>query len=236
MVAETRLDDGEFEVFMTAIGKDSVVAEKLEGFVQRRRLHAILGQELIEQDSKLIRAIRNSLRSDYALPGVPGSEVASYFAAWKAVPPAGPVPAAALAPLSVAANGNADDDGADDAAKAGDFDTIVVPAQEEGFQDTFLGENRWYQIRIRRECIPFIKFIAVYRKAPVSAITHLAPVKSIVPWPGSAKYVVNFAEPAKEIPPIPAVRGGKVMAPQAPRYALRARLFEAKSLDELWEP
>ncbi|HTU46843.1 MAG TPA: hypothetical protein VMF91_17385, partial [Bryobacteraceae bacterium] len=30
----------------------------------------------------------------------------------------------------------------------GDEDTIVVPARDEGFKETFLGENSWYAIRI----------------------------------------------------------------------------------------
>jgi hypothetical protein len=27
-------------------------------------------------------------------------------------------------------------------------DTIIVPAREDGFSELFLGENRWYAIRI----------------------------------------------------------------------------------------
>ncbi len=29
-----------------------------------------------------------------------------------------------------------------------ELDTIVVPAREEGFKETFLGENCWYAIRM----------------------------------------------------------------------------------------
>ena len=46
------------------------------------------------------------------------------------------------------------------AADIGELDTIVVPAREEGFQETFLGENRWYAIRIHSSMIPQIKHIA----------------------------------------------------------------------------
>lgn len=42
-------------------------------------------------------------------------------------------------------------------------DTIVVPAQEEGFIETFIGENRWYSIRINSLMIPKIKYIAAYQ-------------------------------------------------------------------------
>jgi hypothetical protein len=115
-----------------------------------------------------------------------------------------------------------------------EVDTIVVPAWDEGFQETFIGENRWYQIRIHSSMIPLIKHIAVYRKAPVSAITHVARVKNIERWENTSKYVLNFAEPAKEIGPIKFVPkpNGIVKAPQGPRYTTFERLVKAKNLDE----
>lgn len=113
-----------------------------------------------------------------------------------------------------------------------DLDTIVVPARDEGFNDVFLRESRWYKIRIHSSMIPKIKHIAAYRVAPESAITHVAPVASIEQWPETNKYVVNFAEPAREIGPIRLFPNGKVKAPQAPRYTSRARLEQARNLDE----
>ena len=86
-----------------------------------------------------------------------------------------------------------------------EFDTIVVPAREDGFQETFVGENQWYSIRIHASMIPQIKYIAAYRVAPVSAITHWALVKNIEPWEDTGKFVVNFVDAAKEIGPIPLV-------------------------------
>jgi hypothetical protein len=81
---------------------------------------------------------------------------------------------------------------------ASTIDTVVVPAREEGFQDVFLKENRWYAVRIHGTMRPQIKYVAAYRVAPTSAITHIAPVRSIEPWKDTDKFVLNFAEPAKE--------------------------------------
>lgn len=120
------------------------------------------------------------------------------------------------------------------AIDAGAIDCIVVPAHDDGFQEVFLNEDRWYSIRVHGSMIPQIKYIAVYRSAPISAITHIAPVKSIEPWKDTSKFVVTFSEPAEEIGPIPNVKGGRVKPPQAPRYAMRARLLSAKTLDEVW--
>jgi hypothetical protein len=115
-----------------------------------------------------------------------------------------------------------------------EIDTVVVPAREDGFQEVFIRENRWYKIRIHGTMRPQIKYIAAYRVAPDSAITHIAPVKSIEPWSDTGKYVLNFAEPAKQIGPIQLVKGGRVKALQNLRYTTRARLEAAKTLDEVW--
>jgi len=115
-----------------------------------------------------------------------------------------------------------------------DFDTIVVPAREDGFKETFLDENRWYQIRIHSSMIPQIKYIAAYQVAPISAITHWALIKNIEPWEDTGKFVVNFAESAKEIGPIPLVPKSKVKALQNARYTSFDRLQSAKNLDEVF--
>src|SRR5690348_11283128 len=103
-------------------------------------------------------------------------------------------------------------------------DTIVVPSREDGFRNVFMGENRWYAVRPQANVRPQIKYIAIYRVAPVYAITHLAPVKSIEPWKESGKWVVNFLEPAHEIGPVRRVRGGRVRALQGLRYSTRRAL------------
>jgi hypothetical protein len=116
----------------------------------------------------------------------------------------------------------------------GEYDTLVVPALEEGFKEAFLGENRWYPLIISGIMRPQIKYIAGYQVSPIMAITHIAPVKSIEPWKDSGKYVVNFSEPAQPIGPIPLVHKGRVKALRSPRYASRQRLLAAKNLDDVW--
>ena len=116
----------------------------------------------------------------------------------------------------------------------GEVDTVVVPAQADGVAETFLGENRWYAIRIHATMRPQIKYLALYQVAPISAITHIAPVKSIEPWKETGKYVVNFSSPAEQIGPITLVKQGRVKALQNLRYTTRARLATAKTLDDIW--
>jgi hypothetical protein len=113
-------------------------------------------------------------------------------------------------------------------------DTVVVPAQEEGFLRVFLGEKRWYAIRIGVALRPKLKYIAAYQVAPVSAITYIAPIQSIEPWEETGKLVVNFAGAPQRIAPIPVVDNGRVHAPQSLRYTNRQKLMTAKNLDDLW--
>jgi len=112
-------------------------------------------------------------------------------------------------------------------------DTVIVPAQEDGFQETFIGENCWYAIRISGGMLPRIKYIAAYRSAPVSAITHYASVKRIESYGDGGKYRLIFSKLATEIPPIPfgdAVAGTM----QGPRYTSLEKLLAAKSVADLF--
>lgn len=114
-----------------------------------------------------------------------------------------------------------------------DRDTVIVPAREDGFKSVFLGENCWYAIRISGGMLPKIKFIAAYQSAPVSAITHYAPVKRIEAYGDEGKYRLVFAEPAKPLPrPIPfgdAAPGSM----QGPRYTTVAKLLAARRVTDL---
>lgn len=112
-------------------------------------------------------------------------------------------------------------------------DTIVVPAQEDGFRKVFLGENCWYAIRIGGGMIPRIKYIAAYQTAPVSAITHYARVQQIVPYGEDGKFRLVFAEPATPLPtPIP-LADAPQGSMQGPRYTSFTKLMSAKRLVDL---
>lgn len=115
-----------------------------------------------------------------------------------------------------------------------EIDTVVVPSWEEGFQQTFIAENRWYAIRIHSTIRPQLKYIAVYRVAPISAITHIAQIKSIEPWRDTGKFVVNFTEAAREIGPIPLVKGGRIKPLYNLRYTMLKKIEVAKNLDDIW--
>lgn len=116
-----------------------------------------------------------------------------------------------------------------------ELDTIVVPAKEEGFKETFIGEKCWYQIRISAAMLNKIKYVAAYQVAPISAITHIAEVDRIEKYKDTDKYILYFKDDAKQISKVALFGQTKGKAPQAPRYTSYAKLIEADSLDDLWK-
>lgn len=112
------------------------------------------------------------------------------------------------------------------------FDTIVVPMTEDGFQRVFIGERRWYFVRISAARAKEIKFVAAYRVTPTSAITHVASVLRIEKIRGSVKQQVIFQKPAWEIRPIPR----RNLGVQSMRYTRFSILVDAKTIDDLWYP
>ena len=113
-------------------------------------------------------------------------------------------------------------------------DTIIVPAQEEGFKRVFIGENCWHAIRIGGGKIKDIKYIAAYQTAPISEVTHIAEVKSIEPYGDGGKYRLNFVSPAKPISPIKFGKAKQGIL-QSSRYTSYKKLMSAKELMDLFD-
>lgn len=112
-------------------------------------------------------------------------------------------------------------------------DTLVVPAQKEGFEKAFIGEHAWWAIRIAAKHRDHLKWIAAYQVSPVKAVTHVAPIERLEPYGDEGKFKVVFAGPPVElVKPIPfgkAISG----AMQGVRYTTYDRLLKAQSVADL---
>jgi hypothetical protein len=112
-------------------------------------------------------------------------------------------------------------------------DTIIVPAQKEGFERAFLGQNAWWAIRIAEKHRANLKWIAAYQVSPIAAITHTAEIDRFEPYGDTGKWKVIFKGPAsplaKPIPFADAVSG----AMQGPRYTTWGTLQKAGSIKDL---
>ena len=116
---------------------------------------------------------------------------------------------------------------------ADELDTIIVPAREDGFNEEFLKNDRWFAIRISGTMIDKIKFIAAYQVSPISGITYVAEVDHIEKYKDTNKYIVYFKPgTVKRINKV--ALGKKKLAPQAPRYSSYTAITTAKTLDDIW--
>lgn len=116
---------------------------------------------------------------------------------------------------------------------ADELDTIIVPAREDGFNEEFLKNDRWFAIRISGAMLDKIKYIAAYQVAPVSGITYIAEADRIEKYKDTNKYIVFFKPgTVKKINKV--ALGKKKLAPQAPRYSCYNTIIAAKTLDDLW--
>ena len=107
-----------------------------------------------------------------------------------------------------------------------------MPAQKEGFERVFLGEDCWYAVRISGGMLDKIKYIAGYQTQPVSAITHYAPVSRIEPYGEDGKFKLIFSGKAKPLGPIPYADAPQG-AMQGPRYTTFAMLQAGRKLADL---
>lgn len=110
-----------------------------------------------------------------------------------------------------------------------EIDTVIVPAEDEGFQNVFINQNCWYAISIGINMIDKLKYIAVYRKTPVKAITHYAEISYIDVYKDTGKYIIYFKEPAKTLKrKIPLNPRNINKAPQGRVYTNFDKIINAK--------
>ena len=83
-------------------------------------------------------------------------------------------------------------------------DTVIVPAQREGFEKAFIGANAWWAIRIAEKHRANLKWIAAYQVLPVAAVTHIAEIDHLEPYGDAGKFKVVFKGPATPLAhPVP---------------------------------
>ncbi len=71
------------------------------------------------------------------------------------------------------------------------------------------------------------------KTARTSSRAAFRPSSGVAPWKDSGKFVLDFAEPAHEIRPVPANKIGRVKDVQSLRYTARSRLESAPTVDDI---
>jgi len=115
------------------------------------------------------------------------------------------------------------------------YDTVIYPAHNQGFVDVFLNERKWRHVRIKKERIAKIKYLAIYRSAPVSKITHYAEVADggFVFDETKGKYEILLkGEPIELVVPVP-LGSMSAVATRTPRYTTLEKLLSAQEYKDL---
>lgn len=111
-----------------------------------------------------------------------------------------------------------------------ELNTVIVPAEEEGFQEAFINQSCWYAISIGINMLDKLKYIAVYRKSPIKAITHIAEISYIDVYEDTGKYIIYFKKPAEQLKnPIPLNPKNTNKAPQSRVYTNINKILNANS-------
>lgn len=112
-------------------------------------------------------------------------------------------------------------------------EVIVVPAQKEGFENAYLGQNAWWAIRIAAKHRENLKWIAAYQVSPIMAVTHIAEIDHLEPYGDEGKFKVFFKGPAQALPKTIPYGSAPSGAMQGPRYCSKAAFDTAKSVVDL---
>jgi hypothetical protein len=117
-----------------------------------------------------------------------------------------------------------------------EVDTIVCPARQKGFEEVFLGKNRWYAIRISAAMIPQIRYIAMYETKPFSGIRWIGYVQDIKPFEDTDKFDVVLAKKEKLTDPIRLTpeEKKKGIAPRGPRYTKMELIRKATKMSDIF--
>ncbi|HDR7385649.1 TPA: hypothetical protein QCX24_004964 [Bacillus toyonensis] len=55
---------------------------------------------------------------------------------------------------------------------------MIVAARVDGFKEVFLNDHEWYEVRVALWRLQNLKYLGVYVSAPISKVTHYAPIES----------------------------------------------------------
>lgn len=117
--------------------------------------------------------------------------------------------------------------------KSIDFDTIICPSWPNGLE-TFIGESKWYYIRLDKKKISKIKYIALYLGYPIQQITHYAKIEKLeeVPIKNKKKYIAHLSDIIELDKPI--ILGETLaVATRSIKYTTLEKLLKAKVYADL---
>lgn len=115
------------------------------------------------------------------------------------------------------------------------YDLIILPGHNDGFLETFLTEEAWYPFRIKEERISKIKYIAIYRAAPISGISHYGKIDRIEQYKDTIKKIAYLDGPPIDLGRVIKLGSLNANAFRSPRYSHLSKLQTAQNMSQLFE-
>lgn len=112
------------------------------------------------------------------------------------------------------------------------FDLVIYPATEEGYHEVFLAEKEWYYVRIQKEKVNKIKYIALYVKKPIGCILAYAKVKNITYIEYYKKYILQLENIQFLKNPVKIGELSSAVA-RSPKYTTLEKLLNAHTYADL---
>ena len=113
------------------------------------------------------------------------------------------------------------------------IDTVVVPAQEWGMNKVFLKQHRWYAVRISKDKMNLLKYIAVYEKKPIKSIRYMGKIGKIQPYKDTGKYEILLKDKPFKINPIKRSKENPKLAPQNAIYTTKKLIDKGEWLEDI---
>lgn len=121
-------------------------------------------------------------------------------------------------------------------AKRKKNNTVIFSSTGRGFEETFMGEAEspcWYPCNCNSERLDALKYIAIYRSTPLSAITHYAKIKDITFDVERSCYVCHFDGEPIELPNKVGLGNKPGCFFRGPKYTSIESLLNASTADEI---
>lgn len=123
----------------------------------------------------------------------------------------------------------------EDNITSSEYNLVTFPAHSSNFKTVFLGQKKWYEVRIAEDRIPNLKYIALYVGSPISGITHYGKIDKIIDSGNNNNKKIIFLDGDPISIGHTVVLGNtNATSMRPPRYTTLEKLLDAKYVKDLF--
>lgn len=115
-----------------------------------------------------------------------------------------------------------------------DFDLVTFPAHDINFDIYFLGQHKWFEVRISNDKVNKLKYVALYVGKPVSGITHYGEISQIIDSGNNNKKIIILSGAPISLGRTVTLGSINSNAVRPPRYTTLKKLLNAREISDLF--